>query len=118
MSTPESKPTGTSEQELTPEEQAFLEWFSGRRLTPQQINLILNQARPLGEAPQHPVRDTLETQAEARARLLKLAPKREDFPDEESYLEAKAGFQHQVGPLLRQYGGSSTVAKSSPKAKP
>ncbi len=33
--------------------------------------------------------------------LLAMSPKREDFTDEEEYLEAVSGFRHRIGPLLR-----------------
>jgi hypothetical protein len=52
-----------------------------------------------------------------RKELLAQAPKRQDFPDEESYEEAKAGYRHRVGPLLRQYAASQATP-ASPKAKP
>jgi len=33
--------------------------------------------------------------------LKSISPKREDYDTEEAYLEAKSGFTHRFGPLLR-----------------
>lgn len=41
--------------------------------------------------------------------LVAMGPKREDFADEETYLEAVSGFRHRIGPLLRPlpFGGGN-----------
>jgi hypothetical protein len=36
-----------------------------------------------------------------REQLLAMAPKRENFETDEDFLEAKAGWQHRAGPILR-----------------
>jgi hypothetical protein len=53
----DKKPTGTlpklaAEQKLNPEERRVIDWLErsrGRKLTPEEINLSLDQARLIGE---------------------------------------------------------------------
>lgn len=51
------------------------------------------------------------TSEEYREHILSLAPKREDFEDEESYLEARDGFRHRTKTVLAPLRTPSAKAK-------